>query len=329
MARIVAGIGTGHTPLISEPPEFWAEHGASELKNPQSMENAHGGGNVKDLIKQREAKLASQVTLDAYRARYQQIQEALDGVKEVLNRVKPDVLVTVGDDQRDAFLFDYMPAMCVYRGETIVSEPADLSKMPPFRASWVWGYKDEKRQEYPCDANLATHLVKSLIRDEFDVAYLTEPAEGREIGHAFTFINRRLMPENPIPQVPFMLNTYFPPNTPVARRCWSLGQSMRKAIESWDSDKTVAIVASGGLSHPIVDEELDRAILEAIQKNDGKWLGDLDENVFRLGTSEVKNWITVAGVMSGTGMGMKTIDYIPAYRTTAGTGCGIAFTHWG
>ncbi len=329
MARIVLGIGTGHTPLISEPPEYWAEHGASELKNSQSMENAYGGGKVEELIRQREAKLASQVTPEAYKARYQQIQSALEGVRATLNRVKPDVLVTVGDDQRDAFLFDYMPAMCVYRGEAIVSKPVDTSKMPGWRASSNWGYKGETEEVYPCQADLATHLVKSLIRDEFDVAYLTEPAEGRQIGHAFTFLNRRVMPESPIPQVPFMLNTYFPPNTPVARRCWALGQAMRKAVESWDSGKTVAIVASGGLSHPIVDEELDRDVLQAMQRGDGEWLASLDENVFRLGTSEIKNWITVAGAMSGTGMGMKVIDYIPAYRTTAGTGCGIAFTHWG
>ena len=171
-------------------------------------------------------------------------------------------------------------------------------------------------------------MVTSLIGQQFDVAYLTQPAEGREIGHAFTFINRRLMPESPIPQVPFMLNTYFPPNSPIARRCWALGQGMREAIESWDSDKRVAIVASGGLSHPIVDEELDRDVLSAIQRNDEEWLGGLDEDVFRLGTSEIKNWITVAGAMAGTGLGMKVIDYVPAYRTTAGTGCGIAFTAW-
>ena len=103
---------------------------------------------------------------------------------------------------------------------------------------------------------------------------------------------------------------------------------MRKAIESWESDKTVAIVASGGLSHPIVDEDLDRDTLSAIQKEDQAWLGGLDEDVFRLGTSEIKNWIAVAGAMAGSGKTMKTIDYIPAYSTTAGTGCGIAFTRW-
>ncbi len=328
MAKIVLGIGTGHTPLISEPPEFWPEHGASELKAPHAMENAWGGGAVEELVKQRGAKLANEVTAEGQKMRYDQIQRSIESVRGVLNRVKPDVLVVVGDDQRDAFLFDYMPAMCIYRGETMVSKPEDTSHMPPFRASWIWGYKPDVETAYPCEPELANHMVASLVGQQFDVAYLTEPAEGRQIGHAFTFVNRRLVPENPIPQVPFMLNTYFPPNSPIARRCWDLGQGMRKAIESWESDKRVVVLASGGLSHPIVDEELDRDTLTAIQKEDDSWLGGLDEGVFKLGTSEIKNWITVAGAFAGTGMRMKTIDYIPAYRTTAGTGCGIAFTSW-
>src|ERR1051325_10913057 len=74
MAKIVLGIGTGHTPLISEPPEFWPEHGATELKAPHAMENAWAGGPVDQLIKERGPKLASEVTAEAQKKRYDQIQ---------------------------------------------------------------------------------------------------------------------------------------------------------------------------------------------------------------------------------------------------------------
>ena len=93
MAKIVLGIGTGHTPLISEPPEFWPEHGAMELKAPHAMENAWGGGRVEELVKQRGAKLANEVTAEGQKKRYDQIQRSIVSVRGVLNRVKPDVLV--------------------------------------------------------------------------------------------------------------------------------------------------------------------------------------------------------------------------------------------
>ena len=37
------------------------------------------------------------------------------------------------------------------------------------------------------------------------------------------------------------------------RRSYDFGASLGKAIQSWDSDKTVAIVASGGLTHFVVE----------------------------------------------------------------------------
>ncbi len=45
-------------------------------------------------------------------------------------------------------------------------------------------------------------------------------------------------------------------------------------------------------------------------------------------TSETKNWITVAGILAETGLEMNLIDYVPAYRSEGGTGCGMAFASW-
>jgi len=62
-----------------------------------------------------------------------------------------------------------------------------------------------------------------------------------------------------IPIVPLVVNTYYPPNQPTPRRCFALGSAVRKAIESFTLDFRVGILASGGLSHFTVDEELDQA----------------------------------------------------------------------
>ena len=45
------------------------------------------------------------------------------------------------------------------------------------------------------------------------------------------------------------------------------------------------------------------------------------------GSSEIRNWIVVAGVAER----LKTQwqEYVPLYRSPAGTGCGMAFAAWG
>lgn len=330
MAKIVLGIGTAHSPIVSEGPEYWLQHGESEKQNPRPVAMAYAGGDWDELARQKASWIHKEITQEKINERHAATQRAVAAVAATLQRVKPDVLVIIGDDQDDVFLHDYMmPAFAIYRGESILNVPRDMSKRPAWYRSAAWGhYPEDAPETYPCDPELATHLVKSLVRAGFDISHITVPPEGRHIGHAFTFIHRRLMNGDQIPSVPIMVNTYYPPNQPPAPRCYELGKALRRAIESFESDKTVAVVASGGLTHPVLDETLDRAVLDALQRKDKDYLIGLDESVFVLGTSEIKNWITVAGVMEESDLTMKVIDYIPAYRSEAGTGCGLAFTEW-
>jgi hypothetical protein len=126
--------------------------------------------------------------------------------------------------------------------------------------------------------------------------------------------------------VPVFINTYYAPNVPTARRCYELGGVVRQAIESWDSDARVAVIASGGLSHFVVDEELDRRVLAGIKRDDAAALSSFTRRQLRSGTSEILNWIAAAGTLSG--MAAEVIDYVPGYRTPAGTGAGMAFVSW-
>ena len=84
--------------------------------------------------------------------------------------------------------------------------------------------------------------------------------------------------------------TLYPPNQPSANRCFEFGKAVQRAIKSWDSEKTVAVFASGGLSHFVIDTELDQRILTAMQKNDFADLTAIPESMYQSGTSETKNW---------------------------------------
>ena len=85
---------------------------------------------------------------------------------------------------------------------------------------------------------------------------------------------------------------------------------------------------SGGLSHFVIDEAFDKDVLSAMQSNDEDHLSAIPNHFFRSGTSETKNWITGVGALATTDLKMNLIDYVPCYRSEAGTGNSMAFAVW-
>jgi hypothetical protein len=129
-----------------------------------------------------------------------------------------------------------------------------------------------------------------------------------------------------IPIVPVMVNCYYPPNQPRPARCFALGQALRRAIEGASADVRVAIMASGGLSHFVTNEELDLTVLDALRSDDRSALAKIPAKLLNSGSSEIRNWITVGGALGD--LRNDFIEYDPVYRTPAGTGCGMAFASW-
>ena len=109
---------------------------------------------------------------------------------------------------------------------------------------------------------------------------------------------------------------YFPPNQPWPRRCYQLGQAICKAVEAFPGDTRVGIIASGGLSHFVVDEDFDRAILKACVEKDANFLQTLPRNKLHSGNSEILNWVGVAGAVEH--LDLNWFEYVPGYRTPAG-----------
>jgi 3-O-methylgallate 3,4-dioxygenase len=179
---------------------------------------------------------------------------------------------------------------------------------------------------------LGRHIIERSIYDGFDVSQLTRLTTG-EIGsnavpHAWGFVYRRIMRDKVVPHVPVFVNTFYPPNQPSASRCFNFGRTIGRAIASWSSDRTVAVIASGGLTHWVLDEPFDQMVIEALRKGDAAALSTIPDEIFRAGTSEIKNWITVAGIMAETRLKMNVVDYVPCYRSEAGTGNAMGFSFW-
>jgi 3-O-methylgallate 3,4-dioxygenase len=126
--------------------------------------------------------------------------------------------------------------------------------------------------------------------------------------------------------VPLMLNTYYPPNPVTPHRCVALGRRLRELIRSYPEDLRVGIIASGGLSHFVVDEDLDYGVIDAMKNDDLDYLAHLDPKRLQAGSSEIRSWIVTAA--AATDLSLRWLEYIPVYRTPALTGIGMAFARW-
>jgi 3-O-methylgallate 3,4-dioxygenase len=319
MGEITLGIGTSHSPMLSTPHEAFA--GLADLDRARLPEFD---------VKAREsaAWIGRELRAEVTRTRHEATQAAIRHLSGVLAEEAPDVVVVIGDDQNEWFSPDNQPALCVYWGEVVENLPPPLESVPPLRRLSYWGlYGDGANRAFPVDAALGKHLIETLTREfEFDVAHVRVQPRHSPFGHAWSFVHQRLMGDRVIPIVPVLLNTYYPPNQPTPKRCYELGVAMRQAIEAWPTRKRVAIVASGGLSHFFVDEELDRHVLDLLAKKDGDALMTLPTAKLESGNSEIRNWIAAAGGLER--LPMRIVDYVPCYRSAAGSGVGMAFVVW-
>jgi hypothetical protein len=146
--------------------------------------------------------------------------------------------------------------------------------------------------------------------------------------HGFSFVVMHLFGNRPRPIVPVFQNTCYPPNQPSARRSYQLGRAIGAAVRAWDQPARVAVVASGGLSHFVVDEDQDLRILRALADKDAETLKTLPRERLYSAASESLNWIAVAGTMEQEPLEFDLVDYVPVYRTPANTGVGCAFGRW-
>jgi hypothetical protein len=283
----------------------------------------------------RGENLAAQITPEVSRARHERCQNALRRLADLFYEHRPDVAVVIGNDQMEVFTGDHVPALAMFWGDYVEGHPRTPEFLAKLNRAVARAEADRTPPvytQYPCLPGLGKHMIESAIGEGFDVAQLRRLTVG-EIGvnsapHAYGFVYRRIMRDKVVPHVPVFVNTFYPPNQPPVARCFAFGRSLARAVASWPDDWSVAVIASGGLTHFVVDEELDTCILDGIKKADVAALSRIPESMFQSGTSEIKNWIVAAGVMAEAALSMNLLDYVPCYRSEAGTGSAMGFAQW-
>jgi 3-O-methylgallate 3,4-dioxygenase len=321
MARITFGLATSHGPMLSIAPEYWQDRVSFDRENKQHFYKGKTYTFDQMVSLHRDAKLADQITPEISLERYRRCQNAIKQLADYFDQNRPDIAVVVGNDQMEIFTDQHVPAFAVFWGPYVEGHPRSAEFLAKLNT------------EYPCSPDLGRHVIQSVITQGFDVSQLTKLPTGaigsNAVPHAYGFVYRRIMRDKVPVQVPVLVNTFYPPNQPPAGRCYEFGRALARAIASATPEDTkIAFIASGGMTHFVLDEDFDRELLDAMQKGDAARLAAIPENMFQAGTSEIKNWIVVAGAMAEAGLTMDLVDYVPCYRSEAGTGSAMGFARW-
>jgi len=232
-------------------------------------------------------------------------------VQRWLAEKRPDVLFYIYNDHVTSFFFDHYSHFALGIGDRYwpADEGGGPRKLPPIKG-------------HPA---LARHIAKGLVADEFDLSYF----QAKGLDHGFFSPMSLLWPhENDWPGaiVPLAVGVLeFP--IPSARRCFKLGRSLRKAIQSYPEDLKVAIVGTGGLSHQVHGERAgfnntpwDMEFLDLLEKSPEK-LTELTiaEYAERGGVegAEVIMWLIMRGALAKKVRKLHQTYYLPSMTPIA------------
>ncbi|MFY3325052.1 gallate dioxygenase [Vibrio fluvialis] len=233
-------------------------------------------------------------------------------VQEWVEQQQIDVLFMIFNDHITSFFFDHYS---------------------PF----VLGVDDEYRtadegggaRQYPAvkgHLELSRHIANSLVADEFDLSVFQKKPLDHGCFSPLSMISPQASGWSGT-IVPLQVGVLqFPiPNT---KRCYKLGKSLRKAIESFpEPDLRVAIVATGGLSHQVHGErcgfnntDWDQRFLDMLEETP-EALADMRLAEYaELGGmegAEVIMWLIMRGALSDKVKKVHSATYLPSMTNIA------------
>ena len=328
MTRIVRAFGTSHSAMLMAELDNWIDL-FDHIDRRAPIHDFEGvPRSYEELLEPARARTGDLLSREEITNRFSATQEAMERLRAEIASARLDALIVIGDDQNEIFKSASRPAIAIFGGAAIRNAAAPASIAPGDWYTLAQSRRLEPNREayYPCHDKLAVHLIESLTTSGFDLTALMSLDKGTAEGHAYSFIHRRYMNGGAIPMVPIFLNTYYAPNRPTPARCLELGRALRDAVNHFPGDLRVGVMASGGLSHFLVNERLDQEVIECLRRKDIAYLATIDPVLLQSGSSEIRNWICTAQCASE--LELRWLNYIPAYRSRALTGVGLCFASW-
>jgi 3-O-methylgallate 3,4-dioxygenase len=331
MAKLVFGIGLSHSPMMALPGDRWKDFAVFDYQHPALYDEDGNHVNYAELEQKRNARYGEEMKDANLIKQWQDMRAAFQRLRRDLEHFAPDALLVIGNEHGGETLSKgrIIPALAVYTGDTIISEGAinhPISrKDPEIGRLMAKGLGMDGNHEWPGSSDIAIRLVTSLMEQGFDSGVIRKNQHTLH-GHAWGTVVVELMPEKQIPMVPIHLNT-FPPNQIPPSRCYDLGRAIRRAVEEMPDHLRIGLIASGGLSHFVTDVDIDRQVLAALKSETAEQeLRSLPRHRLKAGSSEIRNWIILKAACED--MQLDWDEYIPVFRTLAGTGMGMAFARF-
>jgi protocatechuate 4,5-dioxygenase beta chain len=213
-------------------------------------------------------------------------------VREWLARLKPDIAITVYNDHGADFFFDKYPTFAVGAAASYAVADAGFGKRP--------------LPEVPGALEFSWHLCESLVYDEFDITVCQE----MKVDHGFLVPMSMCFDTSagwPVLSVPIAVNVLRHP-LPTMRRCFRLGQAIRRAIDTYSPEARVAILGTGGMSHQLqgarfgfLNREADIDFLDRVESDADSLLAlTHQEMIERFGAEgiELIMWMVMRGAVS-------------------------------
>jgi gallate dioxygenase len=234
------------------------------------------------------------------------IFRSFEPMKAWLNEKQPDVLFYIFNDHITSFFFDHYSAFALGVDDhyDVADEGGGVRALPS-----IGGH-----------AALARHIGASLMADEFDMSFFRD----KPIDHGLFSPMSALLPfepQWPVEVVPLQVGVLqFP--IPSAKRCYNLGQALRRAIESYPEDLKVVIAATGGVSHQVHGErcgfnnpEWDAQFVDLFVNDPARLTEMTIAEYATLGGlegSEVITWLIMRGALSSNVKLIHQDYYLPS-----------------
>jgi protocatechuate 4,5-dioxygenase beta chain len=252
---------------------------------------------------------------------WQPVFKGYEASQQWLKDNQPDVIFLVYNDHATAFSLEMIPTFAI--GCAAQFKPADEG-WGPRPVPMVAGHPQ-----------LAAHIAHSVIQDDFDLTIVNK----MDVDHGLTVPLSLMCGQQdpahgawPCPVIPFAVNVVQYP-VPSGRRCFMLGQAIRRAIESYDEPLKVQVWGTGGMSHQLqgaraglINRAWDNAFLDRlIEAPDELSKMPHIDYVREAGSEgiELVMWLIARGAMADVAGGPKPtvrrrFYHVPASNTAVG-----------
>lgn len=243
---------------------------------------------------------------------YGPIFRGFDFSKKWMAEEKPDVIFLIYNDHCTAFDARVIPTFAL--GCASEYFPADEG-WGPRPVPVVKGHR-----------SLAAHIAQCLVLDEFDITIMNE----MEVDHGLTVPLTMMFgrpDEWPCPVIPLAVNVVQYP-VPHGRRCFALGKSIRRAIESYGEDLKVCVFGTGGMSHQLqhkraglINQEWDARFMDLLVNDPDKGCEIPHLEYLREAGSEgieLVMWYVMRGALNEQVKEVHRFYHVPASNTAVG-----------